>query len=90
MTAINTLPLVEIEAQFPDPNWIGQYETDDRGNRIAINWDSYYIKETVQAEVLALNLNKGTMRVRYTINGKVRTPDVSIAPFFAKFQITEL
>lgn len=82
----NGLPMVEIEARIPDPNFTPK--RDGRG--LLTNMDEYYIEETVQAEVLTLNLKKGTMRVMFCIRGEWRTPDVDIAPFLAKYQITEL
>lgn len=54
----------------------------------------YWIYADRHVEVLTLNLNARTMRVRYKDteeNGKVRvkTIDMAIAPFFAKYSIYE-
>ncbi len=57
--------------------------------------DSYYITVEVEAEVVMLNLNAGTMRIRYTrpANNKkgfeVITTDTSIKPFLEQFAIVE-
>lgn len=85
------LPLIEIDVLDPNPNWEAIWVFDERGNRRAENASDYYISVRVTAEVVQLNLNKGTMRVRYVspYTGKWKTPDVSIAPFFEKYHISQ-
>jgi len=85
------LPIVEIEVLDPNPAWVAQWVIDERGNRVAANYEDYYVKLKVTAEVVQLNLDKGTMKVRYRSpgTGKWKTPDHPIAPFFAKYHIAQ-
>jgi len=85
------LPIVELEVLDPNPDFVAQWVINERGNRVVGNYEDYYVKIKVTAEVVQLNLNKETMRVRYRspLTGKWKTPDVSIAPFFAKYHIAQ-
>lgn len=83
------LPLVEVEVREPDPDWAPNWVVGKQGIRVATNHDDSCKLLKVEAEVVQLNLNKETMRIRYKspLDGRWRTPDVSIAPFFAKYHI---
>ena len=85
------LPIVEVEVLDPNPDFVAQWVINERRNRVVGNYEDYYVKLKVTAEVVQLNLDKGTMRVFYRnpVTGKWKTSDVSIAPFFAKYHIAQ-
>jgi hypothetical protein len=87
---MNTLPKLTLKQQVRNPEWMPIY--GDNGQ--AINMDSFYIAVEVEAEVLTLNLNAGTMRIRYTRPAshnkkgfEVLSCDTSIKPFLELFAI---
>ena len=88
---MNTLPTLTLNVTVRNPDWVA----DCGDNGTATNMDQYYIKQDRECEVLQLNLNAGTMRVRYqnpstTKKGyTIETIDVSIKPFLEQFSITK-
>lgn len=81
---MNTLPTLTLKVTVRNPDWT------------TTNTESYYIKDDRECEVLQLNINAGTMRVRYknpsTTKPKgftVDTVDVAIAPFFEQYTIAK-
>jgi hypothetical protein len=86
---MNTLPKITLKVAVRNPDWVAD-RTD------ASNMDRYYIKVDRECEVLQLNLNAGTMRVRFR-NPDVtmkkgftnNTTDVAIAPFFEQYTIAK-
>jgi hypothetical protein len=90
---MTALPTLTLKVTVRNPEWVAQY---DKPNRTAVNMDQYYIKDDRECEVLQLNLNAGTMRVRYQNPSKtakkgftIDTVDVSIAPFLEQYSITK-
>ena len=83
MNKTNTLPVIQITTQVRNPDWAPVYDLDNK----ASNMDSYYIRATVDAEILTVHLNKGTMRVRFTWMDRVQTIDVTI-PSNMKVSVT--
>lgn len=88
---MNTLPTLTLKVTVRNLNWV----VDQGPDGIATNMDQYYIREDRECEVLQLNLNAGTMRVRYQSPSKtkkgftIETVDVSIEPFLAQYSITK-
>ena len=87
---MSALPILDLILSVRNLDWVA--ERDDSGT--ATNMNSYYTMQEVHCEVLTLNLNAGTMRVRYTqpaTNKKgfdTHTVDVTIEHFFQKYSIT--
>lgn len=57
-----------------NPDWVPVYGADNH----ASNMDDYYQKVEIEAEILTLNLNARSMRIRFTWMGKVETRDISM------------
>lgn len=88
-----SLPTLTLTLRLPDPEWTAIFV---EGNNTAINADTYAKDFDVEVEVVQLNINAGTMRVRYPWPNKHRksgmevcSQDVSINRFFDKFEIKE-
>jgi hypothetical protein len=88
---MNTLPTLTLKVSVRNPEWVAV----NGDNGTAMNMNQYYIKQDRECEVLQLNLNAGTMRVRYQSPSKtkkgftIETVDVSIAPFLEQYSITK-
>lgn len=92
----SALPIVLVPSQRSNPAWVKPAAIPDftRGETWPANMhDNYYIPgPIVRAEVLTLNLNSGTMRVRYLdrelMPSDIRLDsDLPIAPFLEQFSI---
>jgi len=86
-----TLPTLVTMVQMRNPDWV---PTHIEG--VVVNNDQYYIDKDVEVEVLTLNLNAGSMRVRFrepTTRNKtgweVKTQDTSIDSFFEHYEIVK-
>jgi hypothetical protein len=92
MDSNKRLPIVMVPYRLPDPAWVAQ--RDEFGK--LLNAEKYYLPEQLlEAEVLQLNVNKNTMRVRlaqkvysmYKAKDEVVSFDTSISYFYAAFDI---
>ena len=88
-----SLPTIRITLQLPNPNFEPKYDPSQGG---AVNMDEYYVNAEVEVEVVQLNLNEASMRVRYEWPNKRRkngvelcTRDVGIDAFFNAYSIVE-
>ena len=70
------LPVVRLPVRSVRPGW---KQGDDP--------DQYYVEEIVDCEVLTLNLNARTMRVRTPYKGCFANLDVPINSFLDKYEI---
>ena len=50
----------------------------------------YYVVQEKECEVLTVNFNSGSMRIRYTHMGKVETTDTSAKQFFEQFNMVSV
>lgn len=80
-----SLPKLKLNLREVNPNWIAAY--DEQGRATNMHERSAYYD--IEVEVLTLNLNAGTMRVRYQHAGKNQTQDLSIQPFLDNYSIVE-
>ena len=86
-----SLPTLTLELRLLDPEWIPVFESP---NSIAVNTETMYKVFNVECEVVQLNINAGTMRVRYDWPSKrtkkgyeVCTRDVSLDLFYEHYEI---
>ena len=91
------LPKLTLVLHETNPDWEPLCRA---GESRPYNMDEYQDYYEIEVEVVVLNLNSGTMRVRYEWPDKrdknvksgvtVRSRDVSIEHFFALYEINEL
>lgn len=86
-----SLPTLTLELRLIDPEWTPTFEGS---SLIAVNTDTMYKVFSVECEVVQLNINAGTMRVRYDWPSKrtkkgyeVCTRDVSLDLFYEHYEI---
>lgn len=70
------LPTITASIRWPNEN----YQMID---------GSQYHTRKLQAEVLILNLNSGTMRVRAANKGEFGTTDIDIEEFFEQYELVK-
>ena len=87
-----SLPKITVKLMETNPEWVGEY--DENGK--CTNFDNYQKEYDIEVEIVQLNLNTGGMRVRYpwidkhaTKGVSMRSRDIGIDAFFAKYSITE-
>lgn len=90
---MRSLPKVMLTLNLYRPDWRPIYGNDD----LCINFDEAKADFQVECEVLSLNLNAGSMRVRYRwpkpfdgAKPQIQTDDVPITQFFNQYQITRV
>ena len=88
------LPKIKIHIKnLQNPDWKPSWVKDSFGNNHpsnVSNMDDYYLSADVEAEVLTVHFNKGTMRVRFKWNNTVDTRDIPNDEFFKHYKIIEI
>ena len=77
-------PKLTLKMHVRNPDWVAVY-TDGRADMTG-----YMCTMDKECEVVMLNINKGTMRVRYMHMNKVETYDMSADAFFNQYQIVPM
>ena len=68
------LPVILVDIpMLKNPEWVPVRLEDG-----SIDMNGYYVDANIEAEILTLNLNARTMRVRFTWMGKVDVCDISM------------
>lgn len=87
------LPKLTINLRERDPQWVAIFPEDGGP---AINADEYYKRYDIEVEIVQLNLNTGTMRVRYMWPDKnvkkgesMQSRDIHIDAFYNEFSIVK-
>ena len=87
------LPKVTVTLRLPDPNFVARFV---EGSNTAVNMDEYYTMQTLEVEIVQLNLNTGGMRVRYTRPSErtksgveVESRDIPIQHFYDAYDIVK-
>ena len=70
------LPTVMLDVRHRNPDW-------KQGDSM----DTFYITSLVECEVLMLNINSGTMRVRTPFKSPYANLDTTTDAFFEKYEI---
>lgn len=77
------LPIVKVPFRRQNVNWVPVYD-----DRKCINFDDAVLPVQIEdAEVLTLNLNSGTMRVRIINKDRYGTFDTDIKYFYDAYKI---
>lgn len=82
---MSKLPIVRVPFSKVNPNFVSVLVDGQ-----CMNAESYYLpKQMEDAEVLMLNINAGTMRVRLVEKTKFGTFDTDIVYFLNRYEIKE-